>query len=90
MNPKQELMKPAPLRRRATIKKSTPLWMLLGTALLTTSCVTRTVVRQIPSDRYVVTVEAGATFTAPCRGKFVPDARFLQLMDAYIRESNTK
>jgi hypothetical protein len=44
-------------------------------------------VRPIPSDRYVTTVRAGQTFTAPTDGKFVPDALFNDMLEAYILQN---
>lgn len=65
--------------------------MLLSTLTLmlpATGCKTRVV--EIPTDRFVRTVKAGEPFTPPCAGKFVPDARFNELRDAYILESFRK
>jgi hypothetical protein len=53
---------------------------------LATGCVTHTV-REIPSDRSVVTLKAGVPFTPAVPGKFVPEATFIELMDVYVRES---
>jgi hypothetical protein len=43
---------------------------------------------EVSSDRYVRTVHAGVPFTPPCDGKFVPEARFQEMLDVYIRTSN--
>jgi peroxiredoxin len=60
-----------------------PCFILL---LLCTGCVT-TQVHEISSDRTVITVHAGVPFTPICDGKFVPEARFNEMLDVYIRES---
>lgn len=53
-------------------------------------CATRTVVKEISPSRAVVTVKAGVPFTPPVDGKFVPEARFVEMLDVYIRASNAK
>ena len=60
-------------------------WMLPGTG-----CATRTVVREIPSDRMVMSLRGGQLFTAPCDGKFVPKARWNEMQDVYIQHSLEK
>ena len=65
-------------RRAAMMLALTASWMLLGTG-----CTSRVV--KIPADRWVTTVPAGTVFRAEANGKFVPDARFNELLDAYIR-----
>ena len=82
-NRNNELTTLAMQQRMAMMRRLTLLLMLL-----VTGCATRTVVREIPSDRYVVTVHAGVPFTPACDGKFVPQARFIEMLDAYIRESS--
>ena len=81
---------PPLLRRPATIP---PLAMMLLSmliwTLLATGCGT-TKVDQISSDRFVVTVNKGVPFTPPDNGKFVPDARWTEMMDVYIRASFNK
>lgn len=70
-----------------------PATMLLSTlilTLLTTGCASTQKTIEIPSDRWVVTVNAGVPFTPPCDGKFVPEARFKEMLDVYVRESFKK
>lgn len=63
---------------------------MLTSMLLLTGCATRTVVKEIDSSRTVVSVRAGVPFTPPCDGKFVPEARFDEMLDVYIRASLKK
>lgn len=60
---------------------------MLISMLLLTGCATRTTVREIDSDRKVVSVHAGVPFTPPTDGKFVPEARFDEMLEVYIRAS---
>lgn len=53
--------------------------------LLATGCATKTVVREIPQDRYVVTLRPGVPFTPAVDGKFVPEARWNEMLEVYIR-----
>jgi hypothetical protein len=71
---------------RTPLRVTTMLSMLTLTLLLT-GCATRIKVVEISSDRAVVTVHAGVPFTPPCDGKFVPEARFKEMLDATIRDS---
>lgn len=73
--------------------------LLLGTMLVSmliwilpvTGCVTHPpVVHEIDADRQVVTVHKGIPFSPPVDGKFVPEARFDEMSDVYIRASTSK
>ena len=70
--------------QRAMMTGLTMLWIVAGT-----SCSTVTI-KEIPTDRMVVTVHAGQPFTPPCDGKFVPQARWNEMLDAYIIHSQEK
>lgn len=70
--------------RRITMPLSMLTWMLLATGCATTK------VDQISSDRYVQSLHKGVPFTPPEDGKFVPLARFNEMMDVYIRASFPK
>jgi hypothetical protein len=63
------------------------LLLITSLTLLPTGCATRTMIKEIPMDRTVVTMHAGVPFTPACDGKFVPSARFNEMLDVYIRES---
>lgn len=57
--------------------------------LLVTGCGTRPpIVHEIDSNRQVITVHKGIPFTPPTDGKFVPEARFSEMLDVYIRVSH--
>ena len=81
----KKLTRPEPMQLRAMMLLST-----LFLTLLATGCATRTRVVEISSDRTVVTVKAGVPFTPKCDGKFLPEARFNEMMDVYLRESFRK
>lgn len=70
-----------------TPRRITTLLSTLTLTLLLIGCVTRTVVHEIDSNRAVVSVHKDVPFTPPCDGKFVPEARFVEMLDVYIRES---
>ena len=55
--------------------------------LLVIGCATSRTVIEIPADRYVHTVRAGVPFTPAVDGKFVPQAQYNDMQDAYLRES---
>jgi hypothetical protein len=50
----------------------------------------RTAVVPISPERRVETLKAGVPYTPKVNGKFVPDAQYLDMQDAYIRESFRK
>lgn len=58
----------------------------LTLTLLLTGCGTTRVV-QVSSDRYVVSLKSGVPFTPPSDGKFVPEARWKEMLDVYVRSS---
>jgi hypothetical protein len=77
-------------RREQTQRPATmPLLMLILTLHLT-GCVTRTLEKEISPNRAVVTVHAGVPFVPPVDGKFVPEERFVEMLEVYIREANRK
>lgn len=80
MNRNETLTKPGKTLRAAMILLS----MLILT-LPATGC--KTLAVEVPSDYYVRTLKKGEQFTPPCDGKFVPEARFKEMLDVYIRES---
>lgn len=80
MNRNANWTRPAMLQRAVMT-----LILIAGCATLLTGCTSPTV-SEIPADRWVVTLEQGQTFTAPVRGKFVPQAQFNDMLDAYLRE----
>lgn len=61
-------------------------WMLPGTGCTTR----RPAVREIPADRMVQTLRAGVPFTPAVDGKFVPLARWNEMLDVYIQHSLEK
>lgn len=76
--------KPGMILRPGAMLLSMLIWMLLATGCATTKVV------QISSDREVMTLVKGVSFTPPENGKFVPDARWIEMMDVYLRASFTK
>ena len=60
-------------------------WMLLGTG-----CATKTIVKEIPDDRFVRSVRKGEPFAPPSDGKFVPVARWNEMLEVYINASQKK
>jgi len=64
----------------------TKLLMMCCLVLVTGCAASRTVI-EIPADRYVHTVRAGVPFTPAVDGKFVPQAQYNDMQDAYLRES---
>lgn len=65
-------------------KRSTKFLTTLAVAALFAGAVGCTTVRPISEDRLVFTVRKGQTFTAPTDGKFVPDALFNDMLEAYL------
>ena len=53
-------------------------------------CKTQTIVREIPQDRFVRSVRKGEPFTPPSDGKFVPEARWNEMLEVYINSSFKK
>ena len=84
MNLKATWTRPGTRRRGAT----TPLSIALLATLLTGCATPKTVVREIPTNNWVTTVKAGQVFIVPVDGKFVPESRFVQMLDAFVRESD--
>ncbi len=57
--------------------------------LLLTGCATKPpIIHEISSDKYIISLTNGVPFTPPCEGKFVPQARFNELLDVYLRAAS--
>ena len=67
---------------RRRLRTMTLLLMLTCSAVVT-GCVTKAV--PVASDRWVTSLRSGQVFTAPCDGKFVPMATYLELQEAFDR-----
>jgi hypothetical protein len=82
---KQPSTKPARMLPRAMM-----LALTLTLTRLLTGCETHPpTVHEIDSNREVKTVHKDVPFTPDVDGKFVPEARFDEMLDVYIRASTT-
>lgn len=61
--------------------------LMLISMMPQTGCVT---VHEISPEKEVHTLHAGQPFTPPVDGKFVPLARWDEMLDTYIRASTKK
>lgn len=76
------------IKHAKTLPKATMLLLTLTWTLLASGC--RTELVPMSDERRVETLKAGVPYTPRVNGKFVPDAQYLDMQGAYIRESFRK